>query len=101
MTTVQFEVGKGKTDTEVFHVVLDDAVAGVVADGPGDDADFTMALKPADFAAVVAGERTLDVGYMQGWVKVTGNIGRLLSVLPVLTTSEFVAVLASASKRPG
>ncbi|WP_436795322.1 SCP2 sterol-binding domain-containing protein [Actinospongicola halichondriae] len=100
MTTVQFEVGKGKTDTEVFHVVLDDG-PGIVTEGPADDVDFTMILKPADFAAVVAGERTLDVGYMQGWVKVTGNVGRLLSVLPMFTTPEFAGTLADASERTG
>lgn len=97
MTTIQFEVGKGKTDTRVFHVELDDAAPGIRGDGPADEVDFTMTMKPDEFAAVVAGERTLDVGYMQGTVKVTGNVGRLLSVLPLLTTPEFAAGLDVAA----
>ncbi len=97
MTTIQFEVGKGKTDTKVFHVVLDDAAPGMLGDGPGDEPDFTMIMKPDEFESVVAGDRTLDVGYMQGTVKVTGNVGRLLSVLPLLTEPEFVEGLGIAA----
>lgn len=97
MTTIQFEVGKGKTDTRVFHVVLDDAAPSVLGDGPGGEPDFTMIMKPDEFDAMVQGSRTLDVGYMQGTVKVTGNVGRLLSVLPLLTTTEFAERLGDAS----
>lgn len=97
MTTIQFEVGKGKTDTRVFHVVLDDSAPDVLGEGPGDEPDFTMIMKPAEFASVVGGETTLDVGYMQGTVKVTGNVGRLLSVLPLLTTPEFAETLGEAA----
>ena len=97
MTTIQFEVGKGKADTRVFHVVLDDAAPGVLGDGPIDEPDFTMILPPNELASVIAGETTLDVGYMRGTVKVTGNVGRLLSVLPLLTTDEFARGLADAA----
>ncbi len=101
MTTIQFEVGTGKTDTTIFHVVLDDAAPGALADGPVDEPDFTMIMKPAELDAVVAGERTLDVGYMQGTVKVTGNVGRLLSVLPLLTTSRCAEGLGAAADADG
>ncbi len=97
MTTIQFQVGKGKASDPVFHVELEDAAPGVLGDGPVDEPDFTMILSPAELASVVAGETTLDVGYMRGTVKVTGNIGRMLSVLPLLTTEEFAEGLAEAS----
>ena len=97
MTTVQFQVGKGKATDPVFHVELEDAAPGVLGDGPVDEPDFTMLLTPSELAAVIAGETTLDVGYMRGTVKVTGNIGRMLSVLPLLTTEEFARGLAAAS----
>lgn len=101
MTTVRFEVGKGKTDLVTFDLDLD--VSGAVAladdrDGASSgEPDFTMIMKPDEFDAVVAGDRTLDVGYMQGTVKVTGNVGRLLSVLPLLTDPEFVARLGAVA----
>lgn len=97
MTTIRFEVGKGKTDTRTFDVDLDVAGAATLAEEPGDEPDFTMIMKPDEFDAVVAGERTLDVGYMQGTVKVTGNVGRLLSVLPLLTSSEFTERLGNVA----
>ena len=55
--------------------------------GPADEPDFTLLLSHGDFVEVVRGELDQTVGFMQGRVKVTGNIGRMLSVLPV-TTSE-------------
>lgn len=97
MTTIQFQVGKGKASDPVFHVELDDAAPGVLGDGPVDEPDFTMLLAPSELASVIAGDTTLDVGYMRGTVKVTGNIGRMLSVLPLLTTEEFAQGLAAAS----
>ena len=95
MTTVRFQVGKGKTDTRTFDLDLDVEAAATLAEESGAEPDFTMIMKPDEFAAVVAGERTLDVGYMQGTVKVTGNVGRLLSVLPLLTSAEFAERLGS------
>lgn len=97
-TEIQFEVGKGKTDTEVFHVVLDGAEVDSGVDGPAPDPDFTMILVPDELAAVGAGDLALDVGYMQGRVKVTGNVGRMLSVLPVLTSEALVKELAARSR---
>lgn len=99
MTAVRFEVGKGKTDLRTFDLDLDVSGAVTLADDrdgePSDEPDFTMIMKPDEFEAVVAGDRTLDVGYMQGTVKVTGNVGRLLSVLPLLTSPEFVERLGA------
>lgn len=97
MTTIQFEVGTGKADARVFHVELDDAAPSALGEGPVDEPDFTMILAPAELEAVIAGETTLDVGYMRGTVKVTGNVGRMLSVLPLLTTEDFGRALAANS----
>ena len=44
-----------------------------------------------DLVAVVRGELDQHVGFMQGRVKVTGNIGRMLSVMPVTTSPEWRA----------
>ena len=97
MTTVRFEVGKGKTDIRTFDLDLDVAGGATLAEEQSDEPDFTMIMKPDEFDAVVAGERTLDVGYMQGTVKVTGNVGRMLSGLPLLTRAEFAARLGDVA----
>lgn len=97
-TTLQFEIGRTKTDTEVFHVELDDATVDGSAEGPANEPDVTMILKPADFDEVVSGDLGLDVGYMQGRVKVSGNVGRMLSVLPVLTSDELIQELSTRAQ---
>lgn len=97
MTTVRFEIGKGKSDVRSFDLDLDVEAAATLAETEDDDPDFIMIMKPDEFAAVVAGERTLDVGYMQGTVKVTGNVGRLLSVVPLLTSPEFAQRLGDVA----
>lgn len=96
---IEYEVTGGPDGDVVFTTVLED---GRIADnrlGPADDPDFRVLLTHADLVEVVRGELDQNVGFMQGRVKVTGNIGRMLSVLPVTTSKEWRAasqrVLAS------
>jgi len=82
----------GTPDGEVvFHTVLEDG--RIVANRLGADGepDFTVLLTLPDLVAVVRGELDQHVGFMQGRVKVTGNIGRMLSVMPVTTSPEWRA----------
>jgi len=84
---IEYRVSGGPDGEVVFHQVMED---GRLVDnrlGPDEDPDFAVLLSHADFVEVVRGELDQTVGFMQGRVKVTGNIGRMLSVLPV-TTSE-------------
>lgn len=96
-TTIQVEVGSGKTDTATFHVELeDDRIVGVT-EGALADPDFSLQLSRSDFDEVVAGRLPIDEGYMQGRIKVTGNVGRMLSILPVLLSSEWARTLGEAA----
>lgn len=95
-TVVQVEVTAPRQDSTVFHVVLDDDQSATSAAGAAADPDFTMVLTPAEFTAVVARELRIDEGYMQGRVKVTGNVGRMLSVLPLLLTEAWTETMAAA-----
>ncbi len=92
-TTLQFEVGKPKADATVFCVELDGATVASSTEGPVEGPDVTMILGRDELDEVVAGDLALDVGYMQGRVKVGGNVGRMLSVLPVLSSDEFIREL--------
>lgn len=96
-TTIQFEIGTGVRDTTVFHVELDDGAIGASATGPAEAPDITMIMPPGVFAAVVARELPVDEGYMQGRIKVRGNVGRMLSVMPVLMSEPWTAALAKAA----
>ena len=86
---IQYEVTGAPGGPVVFHTHLEDGRITANALGPDDEPDFTMLVPVEEFRAVVRGELAATVGYMQGRIKVTGNIGRMLSVLPVTTSPEW------------
>jgi predicted lipid carrier protein YhbT len=90
--TIEYRVSGGPDGEVVFHTVLTDGRITWNALGPAEsDADFTVLVAHAEYVAIVRGELDQNVGFMQGRVKVTGNIGRMLSVLPVTTSAEWRA----------
>lgn len=98
---LQWEVTDCPDGAVVFHTHLEDGRIVVNAIGPDDDPDFTMIVPYDEYTAIAAGERDASVGYMQGRLKVTGNIGRMLSVLPVTSSAEWRAAMASTSEPSG
>lgn len=86
---IGYEVTGGTEGTVRFHTVIEDGRIVANALGAADGPDFTMALPLEEFVAVVRGELEPHVGFMQGRIKVTGDIGRLLSVLPVTCSEEW------------
>lgn len=95
--TIEFHV-TGTDDGEVVFTtaLLDGRIATNVI-GPADEADLTMTMPAAVWGEVATGTLGLDVGFMQGRIKVVGDIGRLLSVLPVTTTEAWRSATASAA----
>ena len=91
---IQYEITGGPDGTVVFRTHLSDGHIVVNELGPDDDPDFTMLVPHEEFAAVACGERDASVCYMQGRVKVRGNVGRMLSVLPVTSSPEWRTAMA-------
>ena len=90
--TVEYRVSGGPDGEVVFHTVLTDGRITWNALGPAEpEPDFTVLVPHAEYLAIVRGELDQNVGFMHGRVKVTGNIGRMLSVLPVTTSAEWRA----------
>ncbi len=91
---IQYEITGGDDGAVTFHTHLEDGRLTENQLGADDAADFTMLVPHAHFVAIVQGEADASVGFMQGTVKVTGNIGRMLSVLPVTTAEAWRAAMA-------
>jgi hypothetical protein len=80
--TVAFVVAKGKTTVKSWAVEVGDSVREL-AEVPA-DADVVFTFSPEDAAAYRSGELDLSVGFMRGQVKMAGDFGALLRVLPRL-----------------
>lgn len=92
MTTVRFVVKKGRTAQGAWRVVLDGnhvSEVGVDAESAADAADVTFTVDPADVDALASGSLRLSVAFMRGQVKMSGDHGALLAVLPVLDGAAF------------
>ncbi len=77
------------------RVVGGDVGAGATGGDPG--ADFTLVATHADHLAVLAGDLDAEVAFMQGRIKVVGDLGRMLSVLPVTRADAWRAATARAA----
>jgi putative sterol carrier protein len=53
------------------------------------DAEFTMTMSLADSVSVQKGDLDANSAFMQGRMKVTGNMAKLLSLLPLTNSPEY------------
>ena len=56
------------------------------------DPDFTMTLTYDDSVKVQQGQLDANAAFMQGRMKVTGNMGKLMSLLPLTQSPEYKAI---------
>ena len=62
----------------------------VVTGGP--DGDFTLTMTYDDAKKVQTGELDPNAAFMQGRMKVTGNMAKLMSLLPLTNSPEYRAL---------
>ena len=82
---VEFVVAAGKKDQvhRGWARVDGGAVAARGEGAPTDPADVTFTVTPADAQALHEGTLDLSVGFMRGQVKMAGDFGVLLQLLPL------------------
>lgn len=91
---VQYLVTGGSAFTTV---VSGDAVVEQIAGDDQEAADLVVTLSKADAAAVGSGELKLDAGFMQGRVKIVGSMGTVMTLLPLLRSPEYGAVIGAGA----
>jgi putative sterol carrier protein len=60
------------------------------------DVDFTMTLSYDDSVKVQQGELDANAAFMQGRMKVTGNMGKLMQLMPLTNSPEYKALQEEA-----
>jgi putative sterol carrier protein len=89
---MQYKISGGQDGDVTFHTVIEDGK--IIENALGDDADaeFTMAVGYDDFVKVSKQELDANAAFMQGRVKVTGNMGKLMSLMPLTQSPEYKAI---------
>ena len=89
----------GKGDAEVAWTLsfVDGRIVEARSGRDDSAADCTFLVAPADAAPLARGELDLHVGFMQGRIKMTGDVGRFMAVLPCTQSDELRSVLAEVA----
>jgi putative sterol carrier protein len=67
--------------------------------GEDPDAEFTLSQTYEDSVKVLKGELDANAAFMQGKVKVTGNMGKLMSLMPLTQSPEYKDIQAKVAER--
>jgi putative sterol carrier protein len=67
--------------------------------GVDEQAEFTMTQGYDDSVKVLKGELDANAAFMQGRVKVTGNMGKLMSLMPLTQSPEYKAIQSDVASK--
>jgi len=94
---VQYVV-TGTPDGEVRYVqAVVDGRLDEIALGDDPAAELTLTQTCADALQIAKGELDASAAFMQGRVKVTGDMGKVMALMPLTQSDEYRATLAQVS----
>ena len=89
---MQFAVTGGPEGDVKYYQVLDNGKILESTLGEDANADFTMTSSYDDTVKIQKGELDANAAFMQGRMKVTGNMGKLMSLMPLTQSPEYKAI---------
>jgi alkyl sulfatase BDS1-like metallo-beta-lactamase superfamily hydrolase len=89
---MQYNVTGGPEGDIKYYWVLENGKLLESRLGEDPDADFTLTLSYDDSVAVQKGELDANAAFMQGRMKVTGNMGKLMSLMPLTQSPEYKSI---------
>jgi hypothetical protein len=89
---MQYVVSGGPEGDIKYWWRLEDGQLVASALGTIDEPDFIMALSYADSVKIQKGELDANAAFMQGRMKVTGNMGKLMQLMPLTNSPEYRAL---------
>ena len=89
--------GKGYGEVAWTLSFVDGRIVEATFGRDDDAADCTFLVTPSDAVPLATGELDLHAGFMQGRIKMVGDMGRFMAVLPCTQSEEFRALLAEVA----
>ena len=89
---MQYAVTGGPEGDIHYYWVLENGKLQESKLGELPDADFTMTMTYDDSVKIQKGELDPNAAFMQGRMKVTGNMGKLMGLLPLTQSAEYKSI---------
>jgi alkyl sulfatase BDS1-like metallo-beta-lactamase superfamily hydrolase len=89
---MQYVVSGGPNGDIKYYWILQDGrlLESALGDAPG--ADLTLTITYEDSVKVQSGELDANAAFMQGRMKVAGNMAKFMQLLPLTTSPEYKAL---------
>jgi putative sterol carrier protein len=97
---MQYVVTGTPADGDVsYYTVIENGVMLENTLGTDDAAEFTLSSTYDDSVKILNGELDANAAFMQGRMKVTGNMGKLMSLMPLTQSPEYKAIQAKVAEQ--
>ncbi|HYI61256.1 MAG TPA: SCP2 sterol-binding domain-containing protein [Acidimicrobiales bacterium] len=96
---MQYVVTSAPEGDVSYLTVIEDGKITENTLGTGADAEFTLSTTYDDSVKILKGELDANAAFMQGRVKVTGNMGKLMSLMPLTQSPEYKAIQAKVAEQ--
>ena len=77
-----------------YHQIIEDGKVTAQDVGECESPDFTMTVSWDDSVKVQKGDLDANAAFMQGRMKVAGNMGKLMALMPLTMSAEYKSIQA-------